>query len=888
MIPENDNSNKTDVNTGGGAFTGGNVDTGGGDFAGRDKVVDNQIFTGAITGSSGVTIGHGASVTIVHQPMQHLVPLQRPPRVEHFQDREQDLAQLLADLQPGQVVTLCGPGGIGKTALASQAIWQLAPGDQPPDRFPDGILFHSFYQRGQSALAFERIARSFGEEIQSMPLEAAQRALAGKQALLILDSAEEADDLQTILDLRDQCCVLITSRRRQDAGAIRQDLKSLPPTEAVALLQAWGKQRTADENILNRISELVGRLPLALRLVGRYLNQTEEDATDYLNWLEQTPIAALDQGQHREESIHLLLRQSLMQVSEQARLVLGVIGLLAFAPFERGIIAAALALESSDDIMRPLGELVNYGLLTRRERAYEVNHALIHVYARQTLFPSSEVINGLANHYRAFVNEHRSEFDHLNRMRPHILALLRICSERSLWPIARQLAWAIDDYLDIQGFWTARLLTIEIGLAAARALQDRQEESAWLVKLGKTYTAYGKMEEATKNYKQGLEITREINDRNGEANYLGELGTAYASLGELEQAITHFKQALTITQEIGHPKGVSNHLNSLGRAYYALGQVQQAISYFEQVLEIDREGNDQRSISYRLGNLGRAYAALGKINEAAEYFREALAIAKAIGDRRAEGNHLAGLGGIYYAFGDMDQALHYDNQALELAQEIGDRFGEGNRLGYLGKVYAARGELPQAIEYYNQALGVTLEIGDRRGQGNHLANLGELYHSLGEFERAIDLYTQALVIARSIHHQHGEAKRLTNIGMVYADLGHTEYALKYYEQALNISRAIGHRRREGKVLANLGKLYEGQGDTESAVNYYSQALMIAREIVDRRGEGSYLSNLSAVYAALGQMEPAREYGEQALHILEAIKSPNAEKIRGWLETLVKQ
>jgi hypothetical protein len=46
-------------------------------------------------------------------------------------------------------VTLCRPGGIGKSALAIQAIWTLAPGHDPPARFPDGILFHTFYHFGR-------------------------------------------------------------------------------------------------------------------------------------------------------------------------------------------------------------------------------------------------------------------------------------------------------------------------------------------------------------------------------------------------------------------------------------------------------------------------------------------------------------------------------------------------------------------------------------------------------------------------------------------------------------------------------------------------------------------------------------------------------------------
>ena len=71
-------------------------------------------------------------------------PLQRPPRAQHFTGREQELAQLLTDLQPGEVVTLTGPGGIGKSALAAEASWTLAPTLLPQSASPMGLSSIAF------------------------------------------------------------------------------------------------------------------------------------------------------------------------------------------------------------------------------------------------------------------------------------------------------------------------------------------------------------------------------------------------------------------------------------------------------------------------------------------------------------------------------------------------------------------------------------------------------------------------------------------------------------------------------------------------------------------------------------------------------------------------
>src|SRR5215469_3106390 len=52
----------------------------------------------------------------IHLPSQkYMLPLQRPWRAEHFRDRAAERSWLLANLCPGRIVTICGPGGMGKT-----------------------------------------------------------------------------------------------------------------------------------------------------------------------------------------------------------------------------------------------------------------------------------------------------------------------------------------------------------------------------------------------------------------------------------------------------------------------------------------------------------------------------------------------------------------------------------------------------------------------------------------------------------------------------------------------------------------------------------------------------------------------------------------------------
>ncbi len=642
------------------------------------------------------------------------VPIQRLRRADHFTGREKELAQLLADLQPGRVITLCGPGGIGKTALASEVVWHLAPGEKPPEIFPDGIICHDFYKAFQAALALEAIARAFYEEPYPTPLDAARRVLRGRRALLVLDGAENADKLPDVLSVAESCGVLLISRTTVNAVESWQELSPLAMPEAAHLMGAWGGMWATDDASVQAICELVGGLPLAIRLVGRYLAQRKMRAETYLKWLQASPLKALDQGNRRDESVPRLLLHCLAQVSEAARQVLAVIGLLALQPFDGAVIAAAFdcpLFEAEDR----LGQLVSFGLLLRPVCRYEVSHALIHTYARDRLQPEIDEVGRLGTYFTELAkNESKNRlkgYVRLNEDRDHIMAVLAVCGERQKWQAAINLAQAVDHYLNEQGHWTDRVTANQKGAIAAFALGDWQSECQFLARAGRTWDVLGDEAEAIRLLNQALAISRELNDQRAESQIFDLIGTVYRHQGEVENAIRYYLDAQTIASEVNDQSCKVRSFCSLGLIYSNVGRWEDAIQDYQQARDIAQKSQDLRYESVSLGYLGLVYSAQGKPEKAIECYQKAYDIAKAVGDRRGEGNQLFGLGKAYDFLGEDKEANENYEQALAIAQTIRDFRMKIDTQAAVAHLSGRQGNWPEALVQVKELIRLYPDLG---------------------------------------------------------------------------------------------------------------------------------------------------------------------------------
>ena len=156
------------------------------------------------------------------------IPVHLPPQPTRLIDREDELALLRSLLAQDDVrlLTLTGPGGVGKTRLA------IAAAEQVQERFPDGVWFVDLAPLADPALVLPTIARVVGvrEQPGQDPLEALTAFLGERSVLLVLDNLEHllaaAPALDALLAACPDLTILATSReplrlRREQVVEVR-------------------------------------------------------------------------------------------------------------------------------------------------------------------------------------------------------------------------------------------------------------------------------------------------------------------------------------------------------------------------------------------------------------------------------------------------------------------------------------------------------------------------------------------------------------------------------------------------------------------------------------------------------------------------------------------
>ncbi|WP_026332642.1 DUF4062 domain-containing protein [Deinococcus apachensis] len=584
--------------------------------------------------------------------------------------REREVRDVLALLEREgvQLVTLLGPGGIGKTRVAIAVAQRAVTGGQRVD-------FVDLSQVRDGALVPAAIARAFQLQATVPPLNALRLALANEHLLLVLDNFEQVVDaapfVAALLEAVPGVKVLVSSRAALHLSAEheyplaplslpseggRAVLERVAQSEAVQLfVQRASAVKPGFELTLENaliIMEIVSRLdglPLAIELAAARIKLLPPAA------LLARLQSALDLGgardlPERQRTLRSTLDWSygLLRPDEQALLA------------RLGVFEGSASLEAIEavcgrpdaQLLAALEGLVEQSLLRQQDAADEARFTLlgsVRDYAWEKLTGSGAVEDAVSRHETYFLNlmeglepeqfgpRQQNVFDRVDRDRFNLWAAARRAAERGRPEVTVRLVWSAETYLMVRGeMGTVRDL-MEGVLApevAGTPLPPLWRARAMAVAGTMAVLLGGGEKGTTAQLEAALTSMRELHDEEGEARTLLPLGMSYAYSSPPDvRAASTLEAARVRAQERGDILVQTLTLGQIGLYRSVQGDQSGAFEAYTEAYTLARSINLALPLITALLPLAFGYLARNDPETAAAQLQEALSRSRTLGYR---------------------------------------------------------------------------------------------------------------------------------------------------------------------------------------------------------------------------------------------------------------
>ncbi|GHG66823.1 tetratricopeptide repeat protein [Streptomyces griseocarneus] len=637
-----------------------------------------------------------------------------------FVGRQRELKELRADIirtgldtlsgrkQPrGRVLLIAGRPGSGRTALAEQLARQLT------GEYPDGVLRARLTGTDGSPVPTERTARALlaalGAPVpagaEEDELTAALRAaLDGKRALLLLDDAAGAEQVDPLLPDEPECLVVAVSRGPlTGVPDVRPcALGGLDKAAAVDLLEWYaGPTRiTCDPVAAGAVVEECGGQPAALVLVGGWLAaHPKMSVVDAAKRLREPPPTG-----RTESAARPLARAFSLAYEALPPTAARTLHLLALAPagLADAHVASALAGCSLTTAQSVLEDLTARGLLRLESPEGEGG-----------VLPAQYRVPGcLAPILTALLQaQERPAETELARARMLERTVRQLYSCRAVTerndPAVRRRIEQLPRPLRFPspraaGEWLrARLPAL---LAAARlAVEDGRLDTLarrLVSALTRALTAHLGPEAAAPElyglHQLVLDVARRCEMPLEKAAALLNLGDLDARAGRTAEALERYRQALDSAREAGDPYAVSRALESVGAAHQELGDWQRAADWYRRGLELRLTRGELADEARLYGRLGAVHAYAGQWTEALRDWRAAAAACRRLRDVPGHARALSEAARVLEHAGRPREALRTFQEAVECAQQAGDARLEAAVRTRLADTLERAGDVPGA------------------------------------------------------------------------------------------------------------------------------------------------------------------------------------------------
>jgi serine/threonine protein kinase/tetratricopeptide (TPR) repeat protein len=788
-----------------------------------------------------------------------------PTEQDAFIGRDAELEALQRALSgDGNVVTLVGAGGMGKTRLVVHYGWRAL------GTWPGGVWFCDLTEARDTDAIAAIVAKSLGVELgQGDPFERLGHVIAGRgRCLVILDNFEQVADHAAIVarwvERASDASFLVTSRTRLrlENRAIVQTVESLSIDAGTELFSARARKlRPALElagselESARNIVRLADGIPLAIELAAARMRVMS--AREIVEQMQSRFHLLTGGGSARHETLELVIDASweLLNPTEKRAWA-------QCSVFEGGFTldAAESVLDLADDepasVVDVVQSLVDKSLLrtwvpamtTLRDIA-EPRFGMfvtLQEYARLKLRAQPEDGAGHGSHESATEARHGAWYarhgkaetidamDHVggSTLRERIeldfdnlVVACRRAITRGDPPTAIATYQALLSLLALRGPFRA---AAELGRHALQALSlERRERGPLLRAVGQAEWYGGMMVEAQTHLEEALVIARETRDRRSEACVLTNLGGGRFRQGHLEDAAAALETALEAAREVSDQRVECNCLNTLAVIRRGQGRMDEAEANAEKALVAARSAGLRRLEGSILTNIGLLRHDRGRADEARGHYEEALAIHREVGNRRFEGNVHSNLGSLNYTQGLLNEARDHMEKALAIHRDAGDRFAEGIDLNNLGSMAAAQKRPAEALGFFEASLAIQRELGNRPIEGSILASVGRLHQDRGELETAQDHYVTALAIHRAANDPRAEGALLGHLASLHHARGNHEAAREALASGEPLLRKADARFELGQLLCVRAEVEHACGDRIRSRAAFDEALDLA-------------------------------------------------------------
>lgn len=708
-----------------------------------------------------------------------------PTSLTAFVGRERELEQLSQlSAQPGcRLITLVGPGGVGKSRLAVH----FAASQR--HRFTDGVIFVPLVGAASGAAIIPALADSLGFAFYG-PIDPRVQLfnyLRHRQCLIVLDNLEQLlgdpdtiDLLSELLAAAPHCVLIATSRedlRVQAEWLFEVKGLSTPApgaavedSEAVQLFVQQARRvrggldlRGSDLAEIARICRSVEGLPLAIELAASWLRtltcaEIAQEIDRDVNFL---ATSARDVPP-RHRSIRAVVDHSWQLLTDEERR-----GLRRLAVFRGGFTREAAAQIAGASIGL-LSALVAKSLTRRTlDGRYDL-HELVRQYAETHLRADADEFDAVndrhAAYYSALLDQSSTKI--LGPQQVETLALLttEINNLRAAWEWSVGRARWLNMIKASQGWvWLCeRKNWYQEGQAlfarAAAALQDRAVEPIVQAALAEALTGEGvftyrrsQNDRARDILTQAAALLRPLIDAvTIDAQLpLWEVigcalfyrGVACFVTGQYPLALQSFSEGYDIATARGGRLFSAGCAIGLGIMKQGMGQLDEALRYMEDGVAKFRSLGDPALLAWALGYASATQRVAGRVAEARRMLLEGLTLSRAIGDQWSEATALNFLGALDYALKDYERAIEHLDSSAQLFKHIGQAWNYSRALKDLAFAYDGRGDTLRANDCFLEALRVAMSAQILNIATEALLGLALLRGRAGEVDRACEWLT---------------------------------------------------------------------------------------------------------------------------------------------------